>query len=139
VQGLVYQVELLFSNMNTVEVSVAFKFFYRDRVASPVLQPPTWRIRSPYLYPLETGWPSSTPRHQVPILVAFYDMHGLQWDYSFLWSPHGGNLIKIVEISHFSQSVHHLIIKNPISSVLSLFKSFDTDGLMWFGVENYDV
>jgi hypothetical protein len=25
----------------------------------------------------------------VPILVAFYDMHGLQWDYSFLRSPHG--------------------------------------------------
>jgi len=21
------------------------------------------------------------PRHRVPILVAFYDMHGLQWDY----------------------------------------------------------
>jgi hypothetical protein len=24
----------------------------------------------------------------VPVLVAFYDMHGLQWDYSFLRSPH---------------------------------------------------
>jgi hypothetical protein len=24
-----------------------------------------------------------------PILVAFYDMHGLQWDYSFPRSPHG--------------------------------------------------
>jgi len=31
-----------------------------------VLQPPTWGV---------------------PILVAFYDMHGLQWDYSFPWSP----------------------------------------------------
>jgi hypothetical protein len=48
----------------------------------PHAQPPTWRIRSPYLYPLETGWPSYTPRHWVPVLVAFYDMHGLlQWDY----------------------------------------------------------
>jgi hypothetical protein len=55
----------------------------------PHAQPPTWRTRSPYLYPLETGWPSYTPRHRVPILVAFYDMHGLQWDYSFPWSPHG--------------------------------------------------
>jgi hypothetical protein len=61
----------------------------RDRVASPVLQPPTWRTGSPYLYPLETGWPSCTPRHRVPILVAFYDMHELQWDYSFPRSPHG--------------------------------------------------
>jgi hypothetical protein len=56
----------------------------------PHAQPPTWRTRSPYLYPLETGWPSyNTPRHRVPILVAFYDMHGLQRDYSFPQSPHG--------------------------------------------------
>jgi hypothetical protein len=27
--------------------------------------------------PPGTGWPSYTPRHWVPILVAFYDMHGL--------------------------------------------------------------
>jgi hypothetical protein len=33
-----------------------------------VLQPPTWGV---------------------PILVAFYDMHGLQWDYSFPQSPQG--------------------------------------------------
>jgi hypothetical protein len=32
-----------------------------------VLQPPTWGV---------------------PILVAFYDMHGLQWGYSFPQSPH---------------------------------------------------
>jgi hypothetical protein len=43
----------------------------------PHAQPPTWRTRSTYLYPLETGWPIYTPRHRVPILVAFYDMHGL--------------------------------------------------------------
>jgi hypothetical protein len=30
-----------------------------------------------------------TPRHRVPILVTFYDMYGLQWDYSFPQSPHG--------------------------------------------------
>jgi hypothetical protein len=27
--------------------------------------PPTWRARSPYLYPSETGWPSYTPGHWV--------------------------------------------------------------------------
>jgi hypothetical protein len=27
--------------------------------------PPTWRDRSPYLYPPGTGWPSYTPRHWV--------------------------------------------------------------------------
>jgi hypothetical protein len=47
-------------------------------------QPPTWRTRPPYLLPPETGWPSYTPRHWVPILVAFYDMNGLQWDYSLI-------------------------------------------------------
>jgi hypothetical protein len=29
--------------------------------------PPTWRTRSPCLYPLGTGWPSYTPRHWVPV------------------------------------------------------------------------
>jgi hypothetical protein len=43
---------------------------------------------SPYLYPLENGWPSYTPRHRVPILIASYDMHGLQWDYFFPRSSH---------------------------------------------------
>jgi hypothetical protein len=28
--------------------------------------PPTWRARSPYLYPPGTGWPSYTTRHRVP-------------------------------------------------------------------------
>jgi hypothetical protein len=27
--------------------------------------PPTWRARSPYLYPPGTGWPGFTPRHWV--------------------------------------------------------------------------
>jgi hypothetical protein len=59
----------------------------------PHAQLPTWRIRSPYLYPLETGWPSYTPRHRVPILVAFYDMRGLRWDYSYSRSPHRDTFI----------------------------------------------
>jgi len=36
------------------------------------------------------------PRHRVPILVAFYDMHGLQWDYSFPPSPHGDRILSRV-------------------------------------------
>jgi hypothetical protein len=28
--------------------------------------PPTWRTRSPYIYPPGTWWPSYTPRHWVP-------------------------------------------------------------------------
>jgi hypothetical protein len=30
--------------------------------------PPTWRARSPYLYPPTTGWSNYTPRHRVPFL-----------------------------------------------------------------------
>jgi hypothetical protein len=33
--------------------------------------PPTWRARSPYLYPTETGWSSYTPRHWVPYSCTF--------------------------------------------------------------------
>jgi hypothetical protein len=44
-----------------------FKFF-TEPVASHVLQPLTWGV---------------------PILVAFDDMHGLQWEYYFPRSPHG--------------------------------------------------
>jgi hypothetical protein len=66
-------------------------------------QPPTWRTRSPYLCPLETRWPSYTPRQRVPNLVAFYDMHGLQWDYSFPRSPHGGWQLSRQPISSYKQ------------------------------------
>jgi hypothetical protein len=30
--------------------------------------PPTWRARSPYLYPPGTGWPSNTPGHWVKFI-----------------------------------------------------------------------
>jgi hypothetical protein len=30
--------------------------------------PPTWRVRSRYLYPAGRGWPSYTPGHRVPFL-----------------------------------------------------------------------
>ena len=33
--------------------------------------------------------PSNTPRHRILILVAFYDLLGLQWFYCFPRSPHG--------------------------------------------------
>ena len=35
----------------------------------------------------ETGWPSCIPRHQVPIFVAWCNLHGLQWYCSFPQSP----------------------------------------------------
>jgi hypothetical protein len=33
--------------------------------------------------------PTYTFRHRVPLLIALYDLHGLQWYYYFPRSPHG--------------------------------------------------
>jgi hypothetical protein len=39
----------------------------RPYFIAPILETrPTWRARSPYLYPPGTGWPSYTPGHWVP-------------------------------------------------------------------------
>jgi hypothetical protein len=53
-----------------------------------VLHPPTWGV---------------------PILVAFYDMHGLQWDYSFPRSPHGENAGVVL------QNMQDRFLPNPSS------------------------
>jgi hypothetical protein len=52
--------------------------FYRVGLLAPR---PTPTLED--LYPPEAGWPSYTPRHWVPILVASYGTHGLRWDYSY--------------------------------------------------------
>jgi hypothetical protein len=46
---------------------VSITTFYCLRLETP----PTWRTRSPYLYPPGTGWPGYTPRHWVPIPSPF--------------------------------------------------------------------
>jgi hypothetical protein len=38
---------------------------------------PSWRARSPYVYPQGTGWPGYTPRHWVPVSL-------LRWRYLIL-------------------------------------------------------
>jgi hypothetical protein len=67
---------------------IAFLRFPDNRIfmglgCQPRAQPPTWRTRPPYLWPPETEWPSYTPKHWIPILVAFYDTYELRWDYSY--------------------------------------------------------
>jgi hypothetical protein len=45
-----------------------------------------------------TNTPSSESyKNYLTILVAFYNMHGLQWDYSFPQSPHGD----FVSLEHY--------------------------------------
>jgi hypothetical protein len=43
----------------------------------------------------------------VSILVAFYDMHGLQWDYSFPRSPHGDYVNKVKVKLSLCLTKHH--------------------------------
>jgi hypothetical protein len=46
----------------------------------PVFEnPPTWRTRSPYLYPPGTGWPSYTPGHWVPFSFPFDSLILRSW------------------------------------------------------------
>jgi len=58
----------------------------RESVSHPKTD---WWIRSPYLYPLETGFTSYTPMYWISILVVSYDMRGLRWGYSCYQPPHG--------------------------------------------------
>jgi hypothetical protein len=50
----------------------------------PHAQPPTWRTRSPYLWPPETGWPSYTPGHWLAWVP-----RGCHSPYPLLWAPEG--------------------------------------------------
>jgi len=63
--------------------SLSFHFFFflpwRFVGLSPNPQPAGTGYR---IYNPGAGWPSYTSMHRVPILVAFYAMHGLQWHYS---------------------------------------------------------
>jgi hypothetical protein len=43
--------------------------------------PPTWRVRSPYLYPSGTGWSTYIPRHWVPFR-RLLRLSGLRWRYA---------------------------------------------------------
>jgi len=55
-------------------------FFYGDRL-SACPPTPTLEDHSTLFITLGAAWPSYTPRHGVPILIAFYDLHGPQWDF----------------------------------------------------------
>jgi hypothetical protein len=68
--------------------AIAFLGFPDNRIfmgwgCQPHAQPPTRGMRPLYLWPEETGWPSYTPRHWVPIFVTSYDMPELCWDYPY--------------------------------------------------------
>jgi hypothetical protein len=86
----------LFCNFHLLSSILAWFVYliHQFLLFEPSQQLQFYRDRLPAVHP--------TPdlEDRVPILVAFYDMHGLQWDYSFPWSPHGD----FVKLRH--QKVH---------------------------------
>ena len=65
------------------------------------------------------GWPSYTSKHW-PTFVAFYDPHGLHWDYYFPHSPHG--------VSHTLSSLKFLINCHPMHWMLLIV----ADQMPWY-------
>jgi hypothetical protein len=56
--------------------------FLQHQAVNPTPNPQPWGPGLCIWLP-KTGWPSYTPWHWVPILVTFYDMHELRWDYHY--------------------------------------------------------
>jgi hypothetical protein len=86
--------------------------FLQGRVVSPTPNP---HPGGPGLYiyiPHRQGDPVIPLRHPVPILVASYDTHGLQWDYSYSPVPLRS---KIVLSNLWNCSVGFINLKVPQS------------------------
>jgi hypothetical protein len=66
----------------------------------------TWRARSPYLYPPETGWPSYTPGNLVPF----------SWPLKTLRANDGGILTGLHTRQNHQKSQSHVTIEQHKSS-----------------------
>jgi hypothetical protein len=88
----------------------------------PHAQPPTLRTRPPYLWPPETGWPSYTPRHWVPILVAFYDTHELRWEcyYRIFSNTPRHRISRVPNFSRSKKNWQNLILVSSRKYILTL-------------------
>jgi hypothetical protein len=75
--------------------------FYCHRLETP----PTWRARSPYLYPPGTGWPSYTPGTGFPF-PRLLRLAGLRWRYSTP-PPHGHNQVVSIALTIQSRYEPH--------------------------------
>jgi hypothetical protein len=66
----VWRLQVLLDFASAVILRSESRGTHNHILLSQIRHPPTWKARSPYLYPPETGWPSCTPppRHWVPFL-----------------------------------------------------------------------
>jgi hypothetical protein len=58
-----------------------------DVLLSQFRDSPTWRARSPYLYPPGIGWPGYTPRHWVPFSSQVFDPASTRFVLDIIYRP----------------------------------------------------
>jgi hypothetical protein len=75
--------------------------YYGDRL-SVSCPTPNLEGQSTILITPGAGWLSYTPRHQLPILVGFYNLHRPQWNYPLPQSPHEENSNTLHSISYLN-------------------------------------
>jgi hypothetical protein len=64
-RGLVCRLQLLLILASAVTLRSESYGTHDHILLSQIRDSPTWRAKSPYLYPPGTGWPGYTPRHWV--------------------------------------------------------------------------
>jgi hypothetical protein len=64
-RGQICRLQLLMVLASAVILGSGSRGTHDHILLSQIWDSPTWRTRSPYLYPPGTGWPSYTPRHRV--------------------------------------------------------------------------
>ena len=69
-----------------------------------------------------TGWPSYNPWHWVPILIAFYNMHGLQWDYSLIPVTTRDNIGKLNQYTHLNSKKFSKLADQNKFNIFTLYK-----------------
>jgi hypothetical protein len=89
-RGWVCRLQLLLLLASAVSLRPEFRGAHDDFYCLRFETPPTWRDRSPYLYPPGTGWPSYTPGTGFPFR-RILRLAGLRWRYS-IQPPHGNSL-----------------------------------------------
>jgi hypothetical protein len=65
-RGWVCCLQLLLTLASAVILRSESRGTHDHILLSQIRDSPTWKARSPYLFPPGTGWPSYTPRHWVP-------------------------------------------------------------------------
>jgi hypothetical protein len=68
-RGWVCRLQLLLSLASAVILRSESLGIHDHIILSQIRHSPTWKVRSPYLYPTGTGWPGYTSRHWVPFFV----------------------------------------------------------------------